>query len=259
MTEEKRQVLDHEVALKVYLDALLTNTMTVPMEEETDVAVEEAEPPAVVEVTEPEVSKHEQVEEACPAESTQYDVTERLKALQQQAEQALSGVQTETEVGSGGGDQVVQDPLAWTHEDFQSLIFHVAGLQLAVPLVKLNGVLEWPETITPMPGHQPWFLGVMSYHGKQVKIVDTAHIVLPEQSQALALTPEQRNFNRIVLVGDGCWGLACEGVGEVFNLTHNEVRWRSERTVRRWLIGTVVERMCALLDVDEIAKILEEG
>jgi len=42
-------------------------------------------------------------------------------------------------------------------------------------------------------------------------------------------------------------------------LDPNEIKWRSNRGQRPWLAGTVIEHMCALLDVSELAELIASG
>jgi purine-binding chemotaxis protein CheW len=149
---------------------------------------------------------------------------------------------------------------AWAEHEFQALLFRAGGLTLAVPLVELNGIQEWqPEQVTPMPGHVSWYLGLMTYRGRSVPVIDTAQLVLPqERLQRLDPDPQTR-LQRIVFIGEGRWGLACDAVSEVISLSEEQVRWRTSRTKRRWLAGTVIEHMCALLDPPAFAEMLASG
>lgn len=149
---------------------------------------------------------------------------------------------------------------AWAEREFQALLFKAGGLTLAVPLVELSGIQEWePEKVTPMPGHVAWYLGLYTYRDRSVPIIDTAQLVLPEDRlQRLAQDPNER-LGRIVFIGDGRWGLACDEVSEVITLSEDQVRWRSSRTKRRWLAGTVIEHMCALIDPPAFADMLATG
>ncbi|NOY66353.1 MAG: chemotaxis protein CheW [Gammaproteobacteria bacterium] len=145
----------------------------------------------------------------------------------------------------------------WAEKDFQCLLFHVTGITLAVPLVKLNGVIPWNEDITPMPGHSPAFLGVLRHLNKNVQVMDTAQVILPDSQRQEAL-PAVERVKKIVLMDEGKWGLACDDIGEVITLQHTDVRWRTAEGRRAWLAGTVSERLCALLDTDCLSKILAE-
>lgn len=147
----------------------------------------------------------------------------------------------------------------WAQERFKCLLFNVAGISLAVPLAKLNGVISWDGKVTPIPGHSRSFLGVMRHQGANVKVVDTAQIVLPEkQKEGILLPPEQRLKN-VILVDNCNWGLACDGIGEVITLDQEEVRWRTSKGKLKWLAGTVLQHLCALLEVDAFTRVLKDG
>ena len=107
-----------------------------------------------------------------------------------------------------------------------------------------------------MPGHSPWFLGLLASRGRQVKVVDTAAVLVPERYRA---ADYQARLGKILLFGDGEWGLACQAVEEVIMLEHERVRWRGEGNRQPWLTGTVVDHMCALLDADEFTKLLSSN
>lgn len=151
----------------------------------------------------------------------------------------------------------VQIP-GWAEQEFQCLLFHVVGITLAVPLVKLNGVIPWKEDLTPMPGHSAGFLGILRHLEKNVQVMDTAEVILPD-SQRQQISPASERVQKILLMDEGKWGLACDDIGEVITLHHTDVRWRTAEGRRAWLAGTVSERLCALLDTDELAKNLAEG
>lgn len=148
---------------------------------------------------------------------------------------------------------------SWAEHEFQAMLFKVAGLTLAVPLMDLNGVIEWDsERITTMPGHAEFYLGLMTHLGKNIPLVDTAKLVLPpEKIRLLAGDDPLAHLTRIVLINDSAYGLACDDVNEVITLKPDDVRWRTSRTQRRWLAGTVVEHMCALIDASAFADLLK--
>ena len=153
----------------------------------------------------------------------------------------------------------VESPLpAWANTPFQAMLFKVAGLTLAVPLIELNGVVEWHDkTVTEMPGHADFYLGLMPYLGQKVALIDTARLVLPpEKLRALAGDDPRARIKRIVLINEGKYGLACDDVAQVIILKPTDVRWRTSRTQRRWLAGTVVAHMCALIDASAFAQML---
>jgi len=139
----------------------------------------------------------------------------------------------------------------WAAGEFQCVLFRVAGLTLALPLAKLNGVLPWDDDlVTPLPGHQPWFLGLREYQGQQVRLIDVANVIAVRNGPDAGL-------GKVILIGAGRWGLACDDVAEVVTLAPAAVKWRGQAGSRPWLAGTVIDRMCALIDADAFAQMLE--
>jgi len=138
-------------------------------------------------------------------------------------------------------------------DEFQILLFDVSGVKFAVPLDKLNGILEWSADISPMPNSSDWFVGILVEREQQIKIIDTAVVVVPSKFRVEHVAED---LQKIILIGDSRWGLACNAVSEIITLKQNDVRWRKDSSKRPWLAGTVIEHMCALLDVDEFADML---
>ena len=149
----------------------------------------------------------------------------------------------------------------WAEGEFQCLLFQVAGLTLAVPLARLSGVIPWDDgVLTEMPNHSSWFLGLREHQGQRARMVDVAAVVLPAPQYRQLPAADSGRLGRVVMIDDNRWGLACDAVGEVITLNRDDVRWRSDKSRRPWLAGTVLEQMCALLDTDALARMLgEEG
>lgn len=138
-------------------------------------------------------------------------------------------------------------------DEFQILLFDVAGIKLAVSLEKLDGILEWNDDVTPMPNCSPWFMGLLAERGAQIKVINTGMLVVPSKFR---INHRREDMQKIILIGGGKWGLACDSVSEVITLKRDKVRWRGENSKRPWLAGTVVDHMCALLDVEEFVELL---
>jgi purine-binding chemotaxis protein CheW len=96
-------------------------------------------------------------------------------------------------------------------------------------------------------------MGLLPVKGYNVRTIDAAQVVMPER-----YTPELREQYRYVISLHGSdWGLAVDGVADSVILQPDDVRWRSQRGKRPWLAGTVVDRMCALLDVAQLVWMFE--
>jgi purine-binding chemotaxis protein CheW len=144
----------------------------------------------------------------------------------------------------------------WAAQPFQCLLFKVSGLTLAVPLLKLNSVMPWTDNITQTPNKTSWYLGLVQSHGANVKVIDTALMVLPENRRAsLDLNPSHR-FSHILLVDNYNWGLACDAIGDVIWLDQHKVKWRKNKTQRPWLAGTALEQLCAIMDTEVFAEMM---
>lgn len=142
---------------------------------------------------------------------------------------------------------------SWADESFECLLFDVAGLTLAVPLICLGTIYPLAgQELTPLFGQPDWFLGILPGQSGNLKVIDTARWVMPERYR-----DECREGLQYVISIEGCeWGLAVHQVSRSIRLDPREVKWRSQRTQRPWLAGTVIEHMCALLDVSALAELI---
>jgi purine-binding chemotaxis protein CheW len=139
---------------------------------------------------------------------------------------------------------------------FQALFFEVAGLTLAVPLITLGGIHNLSK-IGPLFGKPAWFMGVMLHREEKLSVVDTAQWVMPEKyDQTLA---DKLNYQYLIMLGDSPWGLASEKLVNTVTLNKDDVKWRQANAKRPWLAGMVKDKMCALLDVDELISMLNNG
>ena len=157
--------------------------------------------------------------------------------------------------------QVVQNEQGipvWAEQAFQCLLFKVSGLTLAVPLVKLNSVIPWSDKLVETPNQTDWYLGLVNHLGSNVKVIDTALMVLPENRHADLESDPADRFSHILLVDNGRWGLACDTIGDVIWLNADEVKWRKNKTQRAWLAGTALEHLCAVIDTEVFADMLNE-
>ncbi len=153
----------------------------------------------------------------------------------------------------------VEGAPSWANQPFQALEFTVAKLKLVVPLTHLCGILDWERAdLTPMPGHSTQFMGVWPNHGTNSKIVDVAEMVVPERYHS-KIQPASERVTKVVLIDESTWGIACDEIIGVITLDPRDVRWRTDRTQRKWLAGTLIEHMSAIIDADEFASTLLNG
>lgn len=145
---------------------------------------------------------------------------------------------------------------AWASEAFECLLFDVAGLTLAVPLVCLGSIYSLAgHELTPLFGQPEWFLGILPSQAGNLKVLDTARWVMPDRYR----DDFRQGLQYVISVQGYEWGLAVHQVSRSLRLDPNEIKWRSHRGQRPWLAGTVIEHMCALLDVSALAELIASG
>lgn len=148
------------------------------------------------------------------------------------------------------------DQPEWGEEPFECLLFDVAGLTLAVPLVSLGSIYPLDgHDLTPLFGQPDWFLGILPSQGGNLKVLDTARWVMADRYR----DDFRQGLQYVISVQGYEWGLAVHQVRRSIRLDPREVKWRTQRTQRPWLAGTVIEHMCALVDVAALAELIASG
>ncbi|EIK53967.1 CheW domain-containing protein [Stutzerimonas stutzeri TS44] len=151
---------------------------------------------------------------------------------------------------------VPQTPPQWGEQPFECLLFDVAGLTLAVPLVCLGSIYPLAgQELTPLFGQPEWFLGILPSHAGNLKVLDTARWVMPDRYR----DDFREGLQYVISVQGYEWGLAVHQVSRSIRLDPREVKWRTQRNQRPWLAGTVIEHMCALVDVTALAELIASG
>ena len=145
---------------------------------------------------------------------------------------------------------------AYRKGDFQALFFNVGGLTVAVPLIDLGGIHNI-DKITALMGKPEWFNGVMLHRDEKINVVDTALWVMPEKCDETM--KNSLNYQYVIMLSNSAWGLTAENLVDTVVLTQDEVKWLDTPSKRPWLAGLVKDKMCALLDVNSLIQLLNEG
>lgn len=140
----------------------------------------------------------------------------------------------------------------WAQSRFDVLLFTVAGLTLAVPLIALGQIQPLTDELTPLFGQADWFMGLQPTPAGKIRTVNTAKFVMPERYDDRFL----QTARYVMSINGVPWGLAVDSVNQPITLDPEEVKWRSDRSKRPWLAGTVKEHMCALLDIPQMGQML---
>ena len=230
------QLADPQAAIASYLDELLHSATDLARQQVpvTDVVVVKPAP-TVVKMQQPALSTLALPTPASP----------RLAPVEAVLQAPLVATQSAATVFPEPRPQ-------WAQKPFECLFFSVAGLQLAVPLVLLGAIHRIERPIKPMPGSPPWYMGIRPSPEHNLRVVDSAQWIMAGRVPAGA----RANYRFVIRLHNSDWGLACDNVAHSFTLSPQQVRWRTSRSKRPWLAGTVIEQMCALLDVQSMADLL---
>jgi purine-binding chemotaxis protein CheW len=151
---------------------------------------------------------------------------------------------------------IVKETKNYRNGSFQAMFFNVAGLTIAVPLIELGGIHNEDKT-TSLMGKPDWFTGVMLHRDEKINVVNTALWVMPEKCDDTL--KDALNYQYVVMLGNSHWGLSAESLVDTVTLEQEDVKWLDSPSKRPWLAGLVKERMCALLDVESLIKLLDAG
>lgn len=142
----------------------------------------------------------------------------------------------------------------WREKPLQCLTFAVGELHLAAPLAMLSRVQPL-QNISPIYSKSSIYLGLMTAAmGNQIRVVDTMKLIMPEKSNMEI----SNQYSHVILAEGKDWGLAVTGIADSLSLQPDDVQWRPASGKTPWFAGTVVDRMCALLDIQELDKLLTE-
>ncbi|MGO4998534.1 chemotaxis protein CheW [Oceanisphaera sp. W20_SRM_FM3] len=251
-------------ARRVALEALLAQVAALKEEETTVLATEtlaatepEAEPQTAVEPEPVVIAAAVVVPVVAPTTVTPTIAAPMAAPMAEPvvAEQVASAIDLELQAQLAAQQVQADQAAAWrnmeTEHSFQVLFFEVAGMTFAVPLTHLGGIYQVAK-LTSLFGKPHWFAGVQTERDRQIYAVDTARWAMPGHTA-------EEEYGYLVTLGESNWGLGCHQLKGTALLTRDQVKWRATPGARPWLAGMVKERMCALLHVDALIALLEQG
>lgn len=237
-----------EGVLQNYLDQLLV-VATEPQTEEPVVQV--ASP--VITAESVATKTQTKIEPLAKVETVPQVKVETKKSTAMASSLLDTNLQIATEVKEKLEQSVkhLTDQDSWSNQGVECLIFSVCGLSLAVPLLFLGGVYEVKqEDIKPLIGQPKWYLGMLHTDEANLQVIDTANFIMPERQCNLA----NDGFKYLIRLEKTPWAIACQSIDDTVRLEASEIKWRGERGKRTWLAGTVIEKMCALVDVSGLLQ-----
>ncbi|MGR8929478.1 MAG: chemotaxis protein CheW [Gammaproteobacteria bacterium] len=139
----------------------------------------------------------------------------------------------------------------WAQHEFQALFFKVDHLILATPLTELSRTIKIDRKPGTVPGQPSWFMGLLDEHDSRIGVLDTGQLIFGK-ARGRQRDLDSNPFKRILITQDKRWGLACDEILTIARLKPDKVRWRTCRQKRPWLIGTVIEELTAIVDLQEL-------
>ncbi|MFI3136649.1 MAG: chemotaxis protein CheW [Methylococcaceae bacterium] len=224
-----QQALQQELALDVYLRALLEEIPDTPLDETVSVGI-------------------------TPEAATAPEPVGSLALLSLSSEFQKAPLESDV-LGIKLAEAGVVRPLAlmpdWSRAEFQALFFKVDHLIMATPLITLSRTLKFNRKPTKIPAQPSWFLGLLDDHGKKISVLDSGQLIFGKAKGSLRDLNE-RPFAYLLISADEKWGLACDDILSVGKLSPEKIRWRTLRTLRPWLIGTVINELAAVIDINQL-------
>lgn len=139
----------------------------------------------------------------------------------------------------------------YAQDEFSALFFKVGNLVLAAPLTDLSRAIRFDGKVTKIPQQPIWFMGLKAELEQKIGIINMAYLI-QGKSRAGARDYQQQPFANIILTEDGKWGLACDELLSVAKLVPEKIRWRTDRQKKPWLVGTVIEQLVVIVDINEL-------
>jgi len=253
-TEERKKLRELIAAVPSVGTAAETRTETAAETvTETETAAETVTETA--EETQTETAAETETETETQAETETAVASETGELV---SEKHLAGVREEQEAAAeaAAASSVKAEEPEWNNIRYegerQCLFFTAGGIKLAVRLADLGGISNMAQ-ITRMPG-PAWYLGMMPVRDRKFRIVDTVKWMVPESDQS-ALAP----YRYVIHLGSSGWAIGCHELLSSEKVDGESVKWRETPGQRPWLAGIVKTKMCVLLNVEELVKLLEQG
>ncbi|AEG02409.1 chemotaxis protein CheW [Methylomonas methanica] len=224
-TKPPQQVVQQKLALDAYLSTLL---------DEVPEAVPSCEPPQII--AKPQEKAIEPV------------VTQRIavpRPILQPLKNELVALEKPAKLHPLS---VMPD---WAQHEFQALFFKVDHLILATPLVDLSRTIKIDRKPGKIPGQPSWFMGLLDENDSRIGVLDTGQLIFGKL-RGSQRDLEAKPFKCILITQDKRWGLACDEILSIGKLKPDKVRWRTSRQKKPWLIGTVIEELTAIIDLQEL-------
>ena len=226
-TKPANQVVHQDLALDVYLKTLLDDIPDQPEEQQTD---------------------GKQQQQLSVTKKQTRIINSPDKAVNRQSGKDLAAAHKAEQIAPVQSLSIMPE---WARGGFQVLLFRVDHLVLATPLSELQRTRKFDNSVTKIPGQPSWFLGMIEDQGHKIGVLDAGQLVFGK-TRAGKRKIEGQHFRSLLILHGNKWGLACDEVLTISQMLPEKVRWRTHRKKRPWLIGTIIDELTAIIDVNQL-------
>jgi purine-binding chemotaxis protein CheW len=184
-TVKPTHILQHQLALDVYLSTLL--------EEIPDAVLDEAIP----------VEKEPVFSEKI-AESERPELLAVPLSVSVPGEKALTRERLHVNAPLATPIQPLSLMPEWSRVEFQALFFKIDQMVFASPLLTLSRTLVFDRKLTKLPTQPAWFLGLLDSQGLKVGILDGGQLIFGKAKGAQR-DLNTRPFSNLLISANGAW------------------------------------------------------
>lgn len=134
---------------------------------------------------------------------------------------------------------------------FQVLFFKINDLTLATPLQDLSRTIAIPEKLVQFPDQPPWIFGVVEDQGDKIVLLDVPFL-FKSHTRPNSHPKVSDSYRNVLITRNRRWGIPCDEVSAVSRLSSEDISWRRSANTKSWLLGTVTEKLCALIDLNHL-------
>ncbi len=137
------------------------------------------------------------------------------------------------------------------------LFFSVAGLGLACIKQDVADVIDCVSDILAVPDSPNWLMGLYPHEGAYVKVIDPYLLLVPEKRRKGKLDKKCHKIEKILLIGNGDWGVASETAMQVERMSSSSIKWNKEKNLgNNLLCGTIKSHHCAMINIKKILCVM---
>jgi purine-binding chemotaxis protein CheW len=142
-------------------------------------------------------------------------------------------------------------------ESMTVLSFRVQGLTLAIPLKDFSGVQVISEELEPVESELEWFVGELTQMGRRVRIIDTYRLTIPIERRKDTGENDSAVGKTLILFNKGQYGMLCDERDSVQKINGSDINWTTASSKRPWLAATVPSKCVAIMNIDQIIKLIK--